>query len=381
MKQSLFFMLMMKYKNLYAFAFLIFPLFVSAATIPFEYIDGKIIINVDIKNKKHNFVFDSGAFTILSEELRGQLNEKKTDIIFEGIDAHNSTSKNDMFSTDVLKIADEKLKKINFSFMDISWMNSRACMKISGVFGANMMNCKIWRIDFKNKTIDISDTTLKSSDKAVSIPFTEENFTHVPEVKMNVRNQDFSFVFDTGSGSGFTLGSKSYDAVKDNNYLTFEGLLSQSLNSVSKGEKQLDVMEVKFNTIDLGSQIVDSSTDSRNLLGTKFMENFLVELDFISKNIILHNLNKTLEYNSFGVAFAPIEGHLVIVNKLKISQFTELNVGDKIVKVNHIITDKINDDTFCQVKKVVDNSQMITFQTDSGKEFKLEKKNILEYLN
>lgn len=286
-----------------------------------------------------------------------------------------------MFSTDVLKIADEKFKKINFSFMDVSWMNSRACMKISGVFGANMMDGKVWRINFKNKTIHISDTTPKSSDKAVSIPFTEENFTHVPEVKMNVRNQDFSFVFDTGSGSGFTLGSKSYDAIKDNNYLTFEGLLSQSLNSVSKGEKQLDVMEIKFNTIDLGSQIVDSSTDSRNLLGTKFMENFVIELDFISKNITLHNLDKTPEYNSFGVAFAPVEGHLIVMNKLKIPKLSELNVGDKIIKVNNINTNNINGDTFCQVKKTIDDSQMMTFQTDSDKEFKLEKKNILEYPN
>ncbi|WP_074958640.1 aspartyl protease family protein [Chryseobacterium formosense] len=372
---------MMKYKNLYAFAFLIFPLFVSAVTIPFDYIDGKIIINVDIKNKKHNFVFDTGALTIISNELQGSLNENKANIIFEATDANNSKSKMDVFSTDELKVADLKFKNINFSFADISWMNSRACKKISGIFGANMMNNKVWRIDFIAKTIVVSDKLLEDSVQSVSIPFSEEYFTHVPTISVKIKKHNFNMFFDTGAGSGFSLDPKSYQLVKDDDFLIFEGLLSQSLSSVSKGERQLDMMNAEIRNKFLGKQIVDSSTDSRNLIGTKFMENFLVELDFISKNIILHNLNKTPDYNSFGVAFAPVDDHLIVVNKLKIPQLSELNVGDKILKVNNIITDKINGDTFCQVKKVIDDSQMITFQTESGKEFKLEKKNILEYLN
>lgn len=371
----------MKYKNLYAFAFLILPLFLSAATIPFDYIDGKIIIKVDVKNKKHNFVFDSGAFTILSEELRGQLNEKKTNMIFEGIDAHNSSSKNEMFSTDKLSIENLKLKDIHFSFMDIGWMTSRACTKISGVFGANSMNGKIWRIDFKTKTITISDKFIESSYKTTLIPFTEENFTHVPQVKLNIRKQSFNIVFDTGSGSGFTLDAKSYDLVKDNNFLIFEGLLSQSLNSVSKGEKQFDVMNIEVDNTDLGNQIVDTSSNSRNLVGTRFMENFLVDIDFIDKNIILHHLNKTPEYNNFGIALAPVENYLVIVNKLKISQLSELNIGDRMIKVNNINTSNISPESFCEVKRLMDNSQIITLENESGKEFKLEKKNILQYLN
>lgn len=381
MRQSLFFYAMMKYKNFYAFAFLIFPLFVSAVTIPFDYIDGKIIINVDIKNKKHNFVFDTGALTIISDELKGSLNEKKSNVLFEATDANSSKSTMDVFSTNELKVSDLKFKNINFSFADISWMESRACKKISGIFGANMMNNKVWRIDFKNKTIIVSDKITEGSPQSVSFPFSEENFTHVPTINVTIKKKNFNVFFDTGAGSGFTLDSKSYQLVKDNDFLIFEGLLSQSLNSVIKGERQLDVMEVEIENKVLGNQIIDTSSDSRNLVGTRFMENFLIDLDFVNKKIILNPTGKTSEYKSFGVAFAPVEGHLVVVNKLKISQFTELNVGDKIVKVNHIITDKINDDTFCQVKKVVDNSQMITFQTDSGKEFKLEKKNILEYLN
>ncbi|MCX8522494.1 retropepsin-like domain-containing protein [Chryseobacterium formosus] len=380
MKQSSFF-IMMRYKIFYAFALLLFPLFFSATTIPFEYIDGKIIINVDIKNKKHNFIFDTGALTIISSELKGSLDEKKSNVIFEATDANNSKSTMDLFSTNELKVADIKFKNINFSFADISWMESRACKKISGIFGANMMANKVWRLDFKTKTIVISDQSIKNSIEGISIPFTEANFTHSPEASFKIRNQNFNFLFDTGAGNGFTLDSNSYNLVKDNNFLTFEGLLSQSLSSVSKGERQFDVMEVEVNNTVLGKQIVDNSNDSRNLVGTRFMENYIVDLDFISKKIILNKTEKTPEYNSFGISFAPVENHLVIVNKLKIPQLSELNVGDKIIKVNNMDASKISLKSFCEIKTIMDNNQIIIIQNESGKEFRLEKKNILQYLN
>lgn len=380
MKQSLFF-LMMKYKIFYAFALLLFPLFFSATTIPFEYIDGKIIINVDIKNKKHNFIFDTGALTIISSELKGSLNEKKSNIVFEATDANNAKSTMDLFSTNELKVENLKFKNIDFSFADISWMESRACKKISGIFGANMMANKFWRLDFKAKTIVVSDQSIKNSTGGISIPFIEVNFTHSPEASFKIRNQNFSFLFDTGAGNGFTLDSSSYNLVKDNKFLTFEGLLSQSLSSVSKGERQFDVMEVEVNNTILGNQIVDNSNDSRNLVGTRFMENYIVDLDFLRKKIILHKTEKTLEYNSFGISFAPVDNHLVIVNKLKISQLSELNVGDKIIKVNNMDASKISIKSFCEIKTIMDNSQIITIQNESGKEFRLEKRNILQYLN
>lgn len=371
----------MKFKNFYVFALLLFPLLFSATTIPFEYIDGKIIINVDIKNKKHNFIFDTGALTIISSELKGSLNEKKSNLVFNAIDANNAKSKVDLFSTSDLKLADLKFKNIDFSFADISWMDSRACKKISGIFGANMMNNKVWRIDFKLKTIIVSDKLTECSPQSVSILFSEENFTHVPTININIRKQNFNVFFDTGAGSGFTLDPRSYQLVKDNNFLVFEGLLSQSLSSISKGERQLDVMEVEVDNKVLSNQIVDTSSDSRNLMGTRFMENFLIDLDFVNKKIILDPTGKTAEYNSFGIAFAPVESHLVIVNKLKIPQLSEINVADKIIKVNNIDVSKINAEKFCEVKKLIDNSSEITIQNEYGKEFKLEKKNILQDLN
>lgn len=368
-------------RHLFLLILILFPFFFNATTIPFELIDGKIVVSVNIKNVPHNFIFDSGAFTIVSSELKGQLNEKKSKIIFEGVDANNAKSKMEVFSTDHFQISDLTIKDVNFSFADISWMSGRACKKISGIFGANMMKDKVWRIDFKTKTINVFEKSQELSNNFAAVSFSQENFTGVPKINVKIRNHNIDFIFDTGSGMGFTINEKSYNQIKDKDFLTFEGLLSQSLNSIVKGQRQVDLMEVELGNTKLGDQIIDSSSDSPNLIGTKFIENYLVDLDFINKKIILGKAEKTPEYNSFGITVAPVANSLVIVNKLEIPQLSELHLTDKIIRINDTDTVKMNLEKFCKIKELFEKNSSITIENDSHKKFTLEKTNVLEYLN
>ncbi|GAA4154202.1 hypothetical protein GCM10022217_10940 [Chryseobacterium ginsenosidimutans] len=372
---------MRNHKKLLFLFLLLFPFFFNAATIPFELIDGKIVVSLNIKNNPYNFIFDSGAFTIISSELKDQLKEKKSTTIFEGVDANNAKSKMEVFSTDNLQVADLNIKNVNFSFADIGWMSGRACKKISGIFGANMMKGKIWRIDFKSKTITVFDKPQELANPIATIPFSEENFTNVPRINAKIRNQNIEFIFDTGSGMGFTVNQTVYDKIKDKDFLTFEGLLSQSLNSIVKGQRQVDLMDIELNDTKLGNQIIDSSSDSPNLIGTRFIENYLVDLDFINKKIILASTGKTPEYQSFGIAFAPIDNSLVIVNKLEIPPLSGLQLADTIIKINNIDVSKMSSEAFCEIKTLLDNSKTITIENKSHKIFTLEKKNVLQYLN
>lgn len=335
-----------------------------------------------LKNERHNFILDSGAFTIISSELKDKINAKKSNVIFEGIDANNAKSRMEVFTINNVQVSGLHLKNVNFSFADINWMSSRACKKISGILGANAMKDKIWHIDFKNKIITVFDEANESSSSnSVTIPFVEENFTSVPKIKAKIRDQNIEYVFDTGSGMSFSLNQEFYNKIKDNNFLTFEGLLAQSINSISKGERQVDLMEVQLGNVNLGNQIIDSSSETSNLLGTKFMENYLVVLDFINKKIILNPVGNKPEYNSFGVSFAVNKDHLIIVNKLQISQLSELKLGDKILKINTVDVSKANDEILCEVKKMLDEVKVITIENESHQKFTLEKRNILQLLN
>ncbi|WEK68891.1 MAG: aspartyl protease family protein [Candidatus Chryseobacterium colombiense] len=361
---------------------LLCPFFFKATVIPFELIEGKIFLNVKIKNDQHCFLFDTGALTVISSELKDKINAQKSNIIFEAVDANNVKSKMNVFTINTLKVGDLNIKNVNFSFADISWMSSRACKKISGILGANMMKDKVWQIDFKNKTLTVSDRTKADlSSGSVNIPFTEENFTGVPKIEVKIRGQLLDYIFDTGSGTSFSLDQQSYNKIKDSDFLTFEGLLSQSLNSISKGERQVDMMDVQFGNVNVGNQTIDSSLDAVNLVGTRFMENYLVVLDFINKKIVLNPNGNQPEYRSFGISFGVNKDNLIIVNKLKIPQLSELNLGERIIRVNTLDVSKANEDMLCEIKKMLDATKVITVENEAHQKFTLEKKNILQLLN
>jgi predicted aspartyl protease len=373
---------MKNYRKYLLVLILIASSFLKATTIPFELIDGKIVVNVQIKSEQHYFIFDTGAFTIISSDLRDQLNVKKSNIIFEGTDGNNAKSRMEVFTTGNVQLAGTTIKNVNFSFADVNWMSARACKKISGIFGANMMKDRIWRIDFQNKWITVSDKIQENNtESSVVIPFSPENFTGVPRISVKIRNKVVDYLFDTGSGMGFTLDPQVYSSIKDNNFLTFEGLLAQSVSSVSKGERKVDLMEVQINNVELGKQMIDSSPDSRNLLGTRFMENYVVDLDFIQNKIILNQTGKKPEYKTFGISLSPTKDGLIIVNKLQSQDLSELPLKEKITKVNNIDVSKVDNDTFCQVKNLLDNNDTITIESASGKKITLQKKNVLQSLN
>src|SRR5690554_2606579 len=92
------------------------------SSIPFQYYDGKMIIEVSINNNPHNFIFDTGSLTLISNNLKGNLGEKDINMDFEGIDANGVVSKMKLYSTNKINIGDILLKDLSFSFYETQWI-------------------------------------------------------------------------------------------------------------------------------------------------------------------------------------------------------------------------------------------------------------------
>lgn len=86
-------------------------------------------------------------------------------------------------------------------------------------------------------------------------------------------------------------------------------------------------------------------------------------------------------YNSFGVSFAVNKNRLIIVNSLIADSLSGLNLGERIIKINSMDVSIVNDEIFCEIKKMLNNSTIITLENESYKRFTIEKKNLLQLLN
>lgn len=355
------------------------------SSIPFQYYDGKMIIEVSINNNLHNFIFDTGSLTLISNNLKGNLGEKDINMDFEGIDANGVVSKMKLYSTNKINIGDILLKDLSFSFYETQWISKRACMTIDGVIGANALDGKIWKIDFKEKKIVFLEREKKIKKEIrtqlIEIPFKKDGFTKVPSLNGSIRGIDTEFTFDTGSGMGITIENNIYQKIKDEKYLVSEGLLSQGINSVSKGIRVIDLMKFTINNNDLGEQIVDSSTDATNLIGTRFMENFITTIDFINNKILLEPIKNDIRYESFGFMVAPSNGKIKIINVWETEETSLINLGDEITQINDLVTTELTTDIFCSILEIFRNKNQITIVKTNGEKLVMKKIDLVKKLN
>lgn len=368
---------MSKLNKIFTLFLLLFISSVSyASVIPFDYIDGKIVIPVEIDNQKYNFIFDSGALTLISSKINN-LSASKSSILFEAKDANQNKDIKDVYVLKSLKVGNVNIKNVNFSTINTDWLSQRACMKIDGILGANALDGNIWKIDFLKKIIFINDNIYS---EGIIIPFKKDSFTKVPKISGKIRGKNIDFLFDTGSNSSISVSKSIYNSIKDDNVIQSEGFISQSVNSNSVGIREIDKMSFHSNDIDFGDQIIDSDNYTLNIIGTMFMENFIVILDFVNNKLQLKKQSDNLSLNSFGFALAPVNNKLQIVNKYNIKSTCLLQLSDIITKVDDLDTKTIDDEKMCKILQKLRSNNFIDIYKENGMKLRIIKVNIVENL-
>lgn len=350
-------------------------------TIPFIYQEGKIIIKVEVDNKAYNFVFDTGAITVISNEHK--FKAFATEFNLDATDANGENKLYNVYSTDKLKIGKERFKDLKFISADISWISERACMKIDGILGANAMDGKIWTIDFENKTINFDDRILLNTKlpNPILIPFKKHHFTKTPSISVKINEKDYDFEFDTGSNMAFSVDNSIFNTVKKGFFLESEGYLAQGLHSNSTGKGYFSFTNVEIGDGKFEHELLlGVGEKSINLLGTLFMENYLVVINFKEDNVLLYknNADKTT-YENFGIALADIEGKVKIVRKWNFSETSTLNLNETIAKFDEMEI-KNSKDVICEINKRMKNNNKISIETESGTKLTLNKIDFRERL-
>ena len=125
-------------------------------TIPFNYVNGWIILEVKIQDNTHNFILDTGSSNLITKEFSKELNSKILGA--EEIKDVNHTKN----STEYTNINNIKIGGIDFQntiagIVDLNKITEIACVKIDGFIGSNLMRKAVWDFDFQNQLITITN--------------------------------------------------------------------------------------------------------------------------------------------------------------------------------------------------------------------------------
>jgi predicted aspartyl protease len=320
--------------------------------IPFEQINGKIIIDIEIAGRIHKFLLDTGAPVTISDEIATELGinpAKESNVV----DAYGNVS-----STKIALVNNIKLGNVNFKNIPalIGTNVIFKCLGVDGNIGSNLLRNTIISFNSKNKTITITDNASRLN---------LEPKDHIPlDIKKDKQSTPFfilevangvtgDYFIDTGSGGFLTLSTTYMNIFKAHNSCE---ILTTGYGSNSVGENGIENSNVKqrvmFPSIKLDNAVfkhvkaetVFNNTGSgNNTIGVKLLDYGILTLDYIGRRLYFDPFTPEtdLAEKSWSISPTYSEGKLlvgVVWDKLK----DKVKPGEQIIAIDGVSCEQVD---------------------------------------
>lgn len=353
---------------------------------------GLMIIPVEIEGKTYNFLFDTGAITLVSSELKHTLSSAKNNIDFQIEDSGGNIEKADFSILPKITIGSVDFLNVGTSVADLSHFQE-LCVHIDGIIGANLMRAIFWKIDFANNTISFSDNkeNIQIHNPAIIFPL-GENFNGSPQSQLKWAQYDFWTMWDTGyNGSLQIVDSIFFNGRKYQSMPLVSGkkidlgtLYGKEKNIEERYITLLDsiviIREWKENRRFVGNLFKNQNVEiapypAYPLIGTKFMETAdEILFDWKNKQIEFKKMPSSEPKETFG--FAPYRNRNVVqvatILDNSEAQRKGLQIGDTIVSINDKNISNIPQELWCQefsaFEKDEKNKDSISITVKKGNE-------------
>ena len=313
--------------------------------IPFEYVNGKIIIPVQINNKTYKFLLDTGAPNCISKNLTINLNPK----ILNEIKVSDADDNKSVLN--VVELPDLIIGNIAFeNSLALSYNEEKNlvfdCFNIDGFIGSNLLRNSIIQINIKKKTLTITNEKSK-------LKFNNKNGTKLtligtqssPYIWIKIKGKSSGkeqVLLDTGMKGFYDISTRNYNLFKKENIfqLIAIGNGSQRIglfgNSTIKEQVKVLLPEMKISNSSFLNISTISTNDNNSRIGIDLFENGIGTIDFKNKKFYFdeYEINKDLSEKPLGFSPTIINEKLSIGivwdEKLK----EKIYVGDEIVEIN-----------------------------------------------
>lgn len=340
-----------------------------------------VIIQATINGKSYNFLFDTGTMiSLVSPEIIGK--EKGLGKISMS-DGFGNNKKHKTIKKDVV-IGDIIFKDIGFAVADFGQINKNICVKIDGIIGANIIRLGNWKINPKKKILSLSNTPFTPDSNSYSIQI-ELYAELLPLIEMTFDQQNFWILLDTGYKDYMQINDDFYyDTIKSKS-LQMEsgrGVKTGTLSGLIKGHMKVTNIDSIYVGKYLFQKIPTVVSSGKPVLGMDFFNDYITVLNFGEKRIYLTPLKKPISRNPkvFDVSFCLGEkkNELTVCYIWNNSMMDRegVEVGDKVIKINGKNTEKMSADSWCEIKKNMENEEQINVVIQKGKkqiEYTLQK--------
>jgi len=269
--------------------------------IRFKEVNGRIIIPVKIQNKTYDFLFDTGAITVIDDDVAKLI--KLTKIAKRNLtDFSGNKKKLRYIRLDTITIQNIDFLAIGAVVSDLNVLKDNKCIQVSGIIGANVMNNAVWQINYPYQEIIVTDSkdSLFLPFKSDTVSF-ETNMQGTPSFNLKTSTGiNEEVILDTGSDKGIYLPYKNIYHLKDTSKL----IKGYGMSYSAFGNSWDTTLFTNLSDVIIGYKFGIENTSvgfkqqlPQGIIGGEFLKRYTVTIDWLYQNIIFSN-------------FAPIEKKL-----------------------------------------------------------------------
>ncbi|WP_445430603.1 aspartyl protease family protein [Chryseobacterium indoltheticum] len=320
----------------------------SVEKINLTYTNELPFVKVNINGKIYQFLFDSGAPTVISTSIYSELNLKKK---HRSKVTDSKKNKQEQIFTVIpeMKIDQITFKNIGAIVMDLKGIEFE-CLKIDGIIGANQMAKLFWRINYSENLLEATKDLTNFSKEGYETVFSfDPKPQKTPVIKAQILDEKINLTFDTGFTGTFRISNTEYDPT-NTTVKSIETYGTASVGAFGAG-KQESSYYFKPEKVLLDEQKFEDeivSTGSSSLLGNEFLKKFRFIMDWKNNKIYLNKIkNYPAKLESFGFGYRFIDQKAKVV-LLFSGNDVPLKIGDEILSINNVSLENLDKDSVCK---------------------------------
>jgi predicted aspartyl protease len=311
----------------------------ESETIRIKYFKDLPFCNVEIGGKMYNFLIDTGAPTLISEEIFQALDLNVHHVWFV-TDGDNKTKIEKFTIVPEIKIGNIRFKDIG-SVVKLIETKELNYFGIDGIIGANMLAKLFCEFDYQNSQITFHKNKSTFNTKKIDFVWDfDPKSQKTPMINGGIFDKKYDFTFDTGS-NGFIDINDEYEnfklKVNKNKIIHFEGTSTVSLYGKHDSD-HYNFFKMKTN-IKIGhvlfqNEIIQGSKSC--LIGNQFLWDYVFWMDWESQKIYFKKQPNKKEkfYETFGFDYLFNDKKAFVVSKIA-DKNIPINLGDEIIQIDN----------------------------------------------
>jgi predicted aspartyl protease len=332
-------------------------------TLEVQWSGGLPLIDVVINDKPYTFLFDTGAPTIIPDELIKQLDITpiKTETFFA---ASGRKHTKQIYQFPSVKIGDIEFRDFAVIAADFSDNFPLSCIGFDGIFGYNFMRDLIVTLNLEKDAIILSDQPPDSTGYIETEMRFEEDY--MPKIRLNFAFGEAWFGLDTGNNSEIDIGDPAIISALENRGYRSRKTVGIYLAEIGGANTNMEEISYLVNNFSIDEKIpVDSmpihiNNGGLSLIGNKLLKRFSIIADFPKKKAYL----KPLVDEDIAVSFKDTFGFKPFwseENKLFVSAIIDhtpayhsrMEIGDSIISINNEDTSNFSVDESCNMLRML----------------------------